>query len=66
MLNTAQGQLVIIDGKDVYWTGTKVEGVEGIIVHSFDGSTMVKIDVRNASVVIVSEMVAAGIKVKVL
>jgi hypothetical protein len=66
MLSVAQGSLVIVDGKDVFWRGNKVEEVEAIIVHSFDNSIMVKLDVRGADPVVVSEMIAGGVKVKVL
>lgn len=66
MLSVAQGSLVIVDGKDVFWKGSKVEVVESIIVHSFDNSIMVKLDVSGADPVAVSEMQAAGIRVKVL
>ena len=66
MLSIAQGSLVIVDGKDVFWKGNKIDGVEAIIVHSFDNSIMVKLDLNGADPVAVSEMQAAGIKVKVL
>lgn len=66
MLSVAKGSLVIIDGKEVFWKGVKVEGVQDIVLHTIDGEATVKVDVRGADPVVVADMVESGIKVKVL
>lgn len=63
-MNLAQGSLVIVDLMTVYWKGTKVEGVEAVMVHADDDSQTVKLRVFGNQGELHAEMEAAGIRIR--
>lgn len=63
-LNTAQGNLAIVDGDKVFWKGAAVAGVESVFLHSDESETRVKLFVANGDEPTLADMEAAGIKIR--
>lgn len=63
-MNIVSGSLIIVDARQVFWSGEEVVGVEEIIIRSDEQSQYVKLEVRDGSEQQLTQMELAGIKVR--
>lgn len=63
-MRSVQGRFTLIDFRKAFWNGTQVQGVENVFIQADQDSEMVKLVVRNGDESILSEMEAAGIKIR--
>lgn len=64
LLNTAQGNLVIVDGNKVFWKGQAVPGVVSVKLNYGEGESNVKIKVNGTADALYLELITAGVQIK--
>lgn len=64
MLNTAQGNLVIVGLKNVFWKGKPVVGVTNIHLKSSVKGTKISLIIKNGDSEVIAELRNSGVYVR--
>lgn len=64
MVNGITGKLTLVDLRNVFWNGQRVDGVEGVFIHADENTELVKLDIRNGDPALAEDMEAAGVRIR--
>lgn len=64
MVNGITGKLTLVDLRNVFWNGQRVDGVEGVFIHADENTELVKLEIRNGDPALAEDMVRNEVTVQ--